>query len=218
MLCRMLALGVADGRVMLVDEATGEVKWAVQAHAAGNKWKTLVAMSPSGRFVASVGGGDESWTLWDAANGAERMAGARHDGTGACTCQVDELGHRVVQEGCPIVAHTAEVNALAFSPCGQTLATGDDDGEIILWKGRAGAQMQGVAEVVHSFAFSADGARMAFGVGDGSINVWDAWGSALLRTWEEEDEVTWVQFSPVNNSIVATVSFETITVWDVVFF
>ena len=28
---------------------------------------------------------------------------------------------------------------------------------------------------------------------------------ALLRAWEEEEEVTWVQFSPVNNSIVATV-------------
>jgi WD40 repeat protein len=58
---------------------------------------------------------------------------------------------------------------------------------------------------VNSLAFSVDGARLARGCGDGPIHVADATTGALLRTWEEEDEVVWVQFSPVNNSIVATV-------------
>ena len=40
---------------MLVDEATGKERWAVQAHGGENVF-TQVAMSPSGRFVASVGG------------------------------------------------------------------------------------------------------------------------------------------------------------------
>ena len=96
MLCRMLALGVGDGRVMLVDGATGEVRWDVQAHAS----RSNVAMSPSGRFVASVGFKDENWMLWDVASGAEWMAGAKHDGTGACICQVDERGHRVQPSDC----------------------------------------------------------------------------------------------------------------------
>ena len=96
---------VDAGRVMLVDEATGQVKWAVQAHIPvflpfeqGEPCSTLVARSPSGRFVASVGNVEENLKLWDAASGAERMAGARHNGTGACICEVEDLGHRVVQE------------------------------------------------------------------------------------------------------------------------
>jgi len=202
---------------MLVDETTGEERWAVQAHAGGDAF-TQVAMSPSGRFVASVGGDDENWMLWDAACGAERMVGARHDGTGACICQVDERGHRVVQTGCPVVTHTAGQHALAFSPCGQRFATGDDDGVVILWDaqtGRAEQRMQAGPEMVWSLSFAADGARLACGSRDGSIRVWDAMTGALLRSWEEEIGMPEVQFSPVNNSIVATVCFVDITLRDV---
>jgi len=208
----MLALGLARGLVMLVDEATGEERWAVQAHA-GTHSGTLVAMSPSGRFVASVGEDNASWMLWDAADGAERMAGARHDGTGACICQVEE--------GCPVVAHTVGLWALAFSPCGQRIATGDDDGVVIIWDaqtGEAEQRMQAGPEKVWSLSFAADGARLAGGSGSGWIRVWDATTGALLRTWEEEEqqgEVAWVQFSPVNNSIVATVFADDITLRDV---
>ena len=53
---RMLALGFQEGRVMLVNGVTGEVRWSMQDHAGGAK----VAMSPSGRFVASVGRTEES--------------------------------------------------------------------------------------------------------------------------------------------------------------
>jgi len=217
----MLALGLIDGRVMLVDEATGEERWAVQAHV-GEFSHAEVAMSPSGRFVASVGGDHEHWMLWDAADGAERMAGARHDGTGACICQVDERGHRVVQAGCPVVAHTAGQRALAFSPCGQRFASGDDDGVVILWDAQTGMaeqRMQAGPGMVCYLSFTADGALLASGSlggsGGGSIRVWDDAG-ALLRTWEQEDEVTGVQFSPVNNSIVVTVcSDDTITLRNV---
>ena len=51
---RMLALGLSSGRVMLVDEATGEVRWAVQAQ----PYHFLVVMSAdTGKFVASVATG-----------------------------------------------------------------------------------------------------------------------------------------------------------------
>ena len=36
-----------------------------------------VAMSPNGRFVLSAGGFEENWKLWEAADGAEWMAGAK---------------------------------------------------------------------------------------------------------------------------------------------
>ena len=142
---------------MLMDEATGEVKWAVQAHAAedpnklGGSSTTKVAMSPNGRFVASVGTADENWKPWQAASGAEWMTGVRHDGTGTCSCQVDDLGRRVLQEGCPVVAHTAGLRAVAFSPCGERFASGCGNGVVILWDAQTGeAERRMQAGPVHS--------------------------------------------------------------------
>jgi hypothetical protein len=203
----MLALGVVGGRVILVDAATGEERWALQAHA-GEYSSTQVAMSPSGRFVASVGFSEENWKLWDASSGAAWMAGARHDGSRACIC-VDELGRRLLQGGCPLVAHTAGLLALALSPCGQRLASGDEDGAVILWDAQTGEAERRIQEgfgTVMSLAFSADGARLACGSWNGSIRVWEAASGALLRTWEQEDDgIHVVQFSPVNTSLLARV-------------
>jgi len=178
---RMLGLGLYGGRVMLVDEATGEVRWAVQAHA-GTHSTTCVA---SGRFLASLGSADANWRLWDAASGAVWMAGARHDGTGACICEVDNFVHGLVQEGCPVVAHTAVLGDLAFSPCGQRIASGDLSGAVIFWDAQTGAaehRMEGHQHGVSSLSFSADGARLACGCGDGSVRIWDATTGGLLRT------------------------------------
>ena len=82
----MLALGLDAGRLMLVDEATGEEKWTVQAHEhfttdlaeSRRQSRTHVAMSPNGRFVLSVAGFMENWKLWEATDGAEWMTGARN--------------------------------------------------------------------------------------------------------------------------------------------
>ena len=77
---RMLALGLLSGWVMVVDEATGEERWAVQTHSL--KHLVQVAMSPNGRFVASVGFRDDDWKIWDAASGELHLVVATHDGTG----------------------------------------------------------------------------------------------------------------------------------------
>jgi len=164
-LVRMLALGVDGGRVILVDETTGEVKWSVQAHPVED-WSSRVAMSPGGGVMASVGQRDEHWTLLDAASGVVHRVGARHDGTGACICEVPDLGQRLVQEGCPVVAHTGPIRAMEFSPCGQRLATGGLDGAVILWDVhtcQAEQRMLAPSDCVRALSWSADGARLASG-------------------------------------------------------
>ena len=95
----MLALGLGGGTVMLVDEATGEVKWEVKAHSqSGHHVGPQVAMSPDGMFVASGGFRDEHWRLWKVECGAFHRVGDSHDGTGECFCYL-HLDQRVVQEG-----------------------------------------------------------------------------------------------------------------------
>ena len=151
----MLALGLTSGRVMVVDEATGEVKWAVQAHPLGSLVR--VAMSPNGRFVASVGFYDDDWKIWDAASGELHRVVTAHDETGA---------------------HMRGLRAVAFSPCGQRLATQGRVGAVILWDARTGEaenRMQEEAGFSMAITFSADGARLASG-GFTSIIVFDVGG------------------------------------------
>ena len=218
----MLALGVDGGRVMLVDEATGAVKWAVQAHAGGN-WRASVAMSSDGRLVASVGLDDEHWKLWDAASGAVLRVGARHDGTGACSCKVTDADGRLLHEGCPVVAHTSQVRKVALSPCGNRIATGGLDSTVILWDARTGAaeHLLGHSQEITSISFSAKGEWLASGSRDGSIRVWDVPTGVLSRTIQEPHKtlkITMVSlhFSPTKKCTLFSIeSAGTIRMWDI---
>ena len=85
----MLALG-GEGRVLLVDEATGELRWAVKPLHTPEAYagSTVGSIEIFCRFVASVRIEDERWRLWDAAIGVRRkwcvhLPGARCDRGGA---------------------------------------------------------------------------------------------------------------------------------------
>ena len=217
----MLVLGLVTGQVIVMDEVTGKPRWEVQAHPS----MVQVAMPPNGRFVASVGFYDDAWKIWGAASGEVHTVAATHDGTGSCICEVDFAltGRRVLEDRCPVIAHTAGLRAVAFSPCGQRLATRGSDGAVILWDARTGEaeqRMKGMAGEASAIAFSADGARVASGSGNTSLDVFDATTGALLRTIEqdfEQDEVlTCVSFSPTALSILATAAeYPKIHVWDI---
>ena len=226
----MLALGLYSGRVMVVDEATGEEKWADQAHSVDSR--AHVAMSPSGRFVASVwfanSDGCWGWELLDAASGDVHMEGITHDGTHpSCICSVQ---NRAWREECPVVAHTSDLSSMAFSPCGQRLATGSKDGVVILWDTQTGEAEQRLEQRLHggpqkghqrriqSLSFSADGARLASSsgarlLGDSAIRIWDVTTGVLLRTiWKQER----AQFSPTDKKLLASsTGGAKIYLWDV---
>ncbi|MFM9965243.1 MAG: WD40 repeat domain-containing protein [Planctomycetaceae bacterium] len=68
------------------------------------------------------------------------------------------------------------VNAVAFSPDGELLASGHDDGSIRLWDAATGRELQqltGHQDYVRSVSFSPDGARLASGSDDGTIRLWE---------------------------------------------
>ena len=204
---------------MLVDETTGEVKWAVQDDAGEGSF-SLVVISPNGRFVASVGEYGEYWTLWEAASGVVQRVGDRHDGTGACSCRAKRNGRRL-DDDCPVVAHTRGLQAVAFSPCGGRLATGGHDRTVIFWDAQTGKAQhrtdQGDSKV-WSLSFSLSGARLASGGLDGAIRVWDATTGALLRTIPQayEGYATRVHFSPTNSSrLVSILGNAMISLFDV---
>lgn len=73
--------------------------------------------------------------------------------------------------------HTSFLSSFAFSRDGKTLASGSQDGMVILWNLEAGRRigqpLQGPAEPVTSLFFGQDGKTLAAGNGDGSVNLWD---------------------------------------------
>ena len=130
--------GDSDGRLRLVDAETGKIQW--QAFLC--KWVGCVTMSADGRFVTSVGGFHRRyWALWDVATPrVARMEGARHDGKAPCRCTMFHGWDLRYHRDCPVQAHKGRISALAFSACGQKLASGGEDGAVILWDDRKGGR------------------------------------------------------------------------------
>jgi WD40 repeat protein len=145
-------------------------------------------MSPDGSLIATVSE-DSSWKMWDAASGRELLVVEGHDGQGACVCPMDDKGLRAeVRTSCPRVGHGREVIEVAFSPCGQRIATAGGENETMIWSAFTGEQELRLAlprircTMAISVAFSSDSSKIATGSDDERICVWDARNGELLRT------------------------------------
>ncbi|WP_329425382.1 serine/threonine protein kinase [Streptosporangium sp. NBC_01495] len=124
--------------------------------------------------------------------------------------------------------HTETVNAVAFSPDGETLASGGGDGAVIMWNARTrrpiGDPLTGHTRAVQAMAFSPDGGLLASGgsnnegtdPGDHTVVLWDTRtrrpiGDPLTghTNWVES-----VAFSPDGRTLATGSSDKTVIVWD----
>ena len=117
--------------------------------------------------------------------------------------------------------HTSEVNSLAFSPDGATLASsGSWENEIKLWHVNARksfATLRGHTDAVSSVSFSSpDGATLASGSWDRTIKLWDGKTGGLIATLEDHtDGVTSVSLSSGGNTLASGARDGTVKLWDV---
>ncbi len=142
----VLAAGSGFGAIRVWDLGAGSLLREMQA--GGNSVRAVY--SPDGALLAAGSAGygpDHAVRLWDASGGEVRhvLSGHEHD-----------------------------VNALAFSPDGRLLASGDAQGITRLWDVATGELLQILDQGwgVYGLAFRPDGRRLASAGFDGLVWIW----------------------------------------------
>jgi WD40 repeat protein len=109
----------------------------------------------------------------------------------------------------------SSVWSVSFSPDGQTLLSGGEDGIVKLWK-RDGSPITTIRteqSIVLSVNFSLDGQTLLSGGEDGTVKLWKRDGSPITTIKTEQSIVLSVSFSPDGQTILSGGSDGTIKLW-----
>ena len=124
----------------------------------------------------------------------------------------------------PLTGSRDGVESVAFSPEGNTLATGSRDGTILLWnvnaKNPVGEPLTGLVSGPDSFiyvAFSPDGNTIASAGSDKKIRLWDAHTKMSLgeSMTGHTGEILSVAFSPDSKTLATGSWDKSVRLWDV---
>jgi WD40 repeat protein len=189
----ILALGGEDGGIELWDMTRPE--FLGRFSGAHTRRVKSLSFSPDGRTLAS-GSEDYSVILWDV--GTRKQTFRPYElSSGVAAVTFSPAGRQLTAGGYDGIVYIYEFNRPAqtlgqspmrlhhnysvwcavFSSDGTVLATGDLEGNIILWDTAAGKPLgdplAGHDAEVLSLAFSPDGDMLASGASDGSVVLWD---------------------------------------------
>ena len=183
-----IATGSFDETIRFWDVATGTLKNTITEHT--NSVVSSVAFSPDGNTITCV-----SWS--DAATNAP---------WGGAAIRFWDVDTSTLKN--TLIGHTDGVNSVAFSPDGNTIATGSEDTTIRLWDVNTGTlknTLTGHTHPVDNVAFSPDGNTIASAYSkDSTIRLWDVNTGTLKNTLiGHTSDVTGVAFSPDGNTLAS---------------
>jgi tricorn protease-like protein len=181
-----------DGKIWLWEVATGQVVRILRGH---TQSVLSVAFSRDGQWLVSAGM-DGTVRLWNATTGEAGKVFSR--GTpavvsispdarlvaigGGNTVQLRDIETNAARH--MLSGHTSGVVSLAFSPDGNTLASGSYDTTVRLWNVQTGKlrwKLKGHGSIARTVAFSPDGLTLATGSQDNTVNLWRIHPDALAN-------------------------------------
>ncbi len=158
-------------------------------------WVWATGLSPTEPIIAASAGNDRNILLWD--------------------IEGRQLLHP------PLTGHTNVIWSVAFSPDGQTLASGSSDETIILWdvtSGRRLDTLEGHSSGIKAVAYSPPHGRMlASGDSTGNILLWDVADRQIAsRIKAPTDEEVWsLAFGSDGETLVSGNADGQVILWDV---
>ncbi|GAB4209007.1 MAG: hypothetical protein Fur006_68380 [Coleofasciculaceae cyanobacterium] len=113
---------------------------------------------------------------------------------------------------------SAGVLSVSLSSDGKTLASGGDDGTVMLWKldGTKVGSLSTRSDRVYSVSFSPDRKTLASGSGDGIVTLWELNGTEVreVRSFPTQNaRVYSVSFSPDRKTLASGSGDGTVTLW-----
>lgn len=189
---QVIISGSADGTIKVWDSQTGALKQTIDEP--GDE-VVSVAFSGDGKLAAaglSGSGGKGTAIIFDSSSG-----------------KLGEVRQRLPENN---------VNTVAISPDGQTIAIGNISGTLKLWDTVSGTLMQrleGQDVQTISVAFSPDGKSLVGGGYGTTVKVWDVETGVLKQTLSgHSNQITAVAFSP-DGKTIASGSFDyMVRLWD----
>jgi WD40 repeat protein len=198
-----------DGKFVATAQREGVRLWDIEKQTEIRRLTTAsrplkLCFAPDGKTLVSA----ERSVLqfWDVATWTEKNAVGRSDFTGAlayspdgaliATAHDNELVLRDAATGDEVRrlgGQLGEVNSVAFSPDGKTLAAGGTDCVVRAWDVTTGRQKLGAHEPVGQVLasrFTHDGQQVVIITADWCVRVWDARTGALVRRMHHDDPRT----------------------------
>jgi WD40 repeat protein/serine/threonine protein kinase len=230
--CKTLATSSDDGTIRLFDPVSRQEKRVLPGHKGE---VAFVAFAPDGRTLASAGE-DGTVRVWDVATGSGQVLG-HHSIRFEALCYSPDgkllvaAGFVFASNGQAIVWDVAARRiryqiqsngsgfySAAFSPDGQTIATGCGDGMLDLWRADTGALRQSLCRpqaLPESLAYSPDGTLLLAGKKDGRVAVWDVQGGQIYAQFQAHSGRIWcVAFSPDGQRFATAGKDEAVRIWD----
>ncbi len=192
-----------------------------------------VSFSPDGRKLVTAGGmwGKGEVILWDVATGAPSRIESggsivdvsfspdgrtlAYGARGGPVVKLRDVSTRTVAttEG----RYDFGFTCLSYSPDGKIIATGHENGTIMLWDVATrtlAATLSGHNGGVYSLAFSPNGNTLASGASDENVKLWDVAARTSFSTLPVKQPVTTVAFSPDGSLVAAGTWFLRVKLWN----
>jgi WD40 repeat protein len=115
-------------------------------------------------------------------------------------------------------AHSERLWSVMFSPKGETLASGDVDGNVKIWQRDDGKVIRELKQPmgITYLAYSPDGDYLATASYDSQVRLWRVSDGLLMQTFSGHANTVWcVAFSPDGRTLASSGEDKTIRLWDV---